>query len=103
MGQRFAPGEDTLGREQGVAYREAELRAWENIARRRAARLAAEGREDFVISLAGGAENVELGPPVLGVRRHDPVNVLARRLAGFTDEEIEGTIAAAGGATVAEG
>jgi uncharacterized ferritin-like protein (DUF455 family) len=102
MGQRFAPGEDTLGQEQRAAYRAAELRAWENIARRRAARLAAEGREDFVFELAGGAENVELGPPVLGVRRHDPVNVLARRLAGFTDEEIEVAIAAAGGATVPE-
>jgi hypothetical protein len=100
MGQRFAPGDDTLGQEQLAAYRQAELQAWEHIAARRAARMAAEEREDFVVALAGGAEQVPLGPPVLGVRRHDPVNVLARRLAGFTDDEIEGVIAAAGGATV---
>jgi uncharacterized ferritin-like protein (DUF455 family) len=103
MGQRFAPGEDSLGRGQRAAYEAAELRAWESIAARRAARLAAEGREDFVAALAGGAEQVPLGPPVLGVRRHDPVNVLARRLAGFTDEEIQVAITAAGGATVPEG
>lgn len=103
MGQRFAPGEDTLGQEQRTAFRDAELRAWQNIAARRTARLAAEGREDFVIALAGDAAPVPLGPPVLGVRRHDPVNVLARRLAGFTDEEIRDAVAAAGGATVPEG
>ena len=102
MGQRFAPGEDTLGQEQRATYAAAELHAWKQIAARRAARLEAEGREDFVMTLAGGAENVALGPPVLGVRRHDPVNVLARRLAGFTDEEIDVAISAAGGATVTE-
>ena len=100
MGQRFAPGQDMLGQEQLTAYQDAELQAWLNIAARRAARMEAEGREDFVITMAGGAENVPPGPPVLGVRRRDPVNVLARRLAGFTDEEIQHTIANAGGATV---
>lgn len=103
MGQRFAPGEDALGQEQRSAYRDAELRAWEHIAARRTARLAVEGREDFVVALAGDGETVPLGPPVLGVRRHDPVNVLARRLAGFTDAEIRDAVAAAGGATVPEG
>jgi uncharacterized ferritin-like protein (DUF455 family) len=100
MGQRFAPGEDTLGQAQLAQYQEAELRAWESIAARRAARMAAEGREDFVVATAGGAEKVPLGPPVLGVRRHDPVNVLARRLAGFTPDEIQEAVTAAGGATV---
>jgi uncharacterized ferritin-like protein (DUF455 family) len=101
MGQRFAPGEDTLGREQLAAYQAAEQQAWTNIADRRAARLEAEGREDFAITAAGGPDAVPLGPPVLGVRRHDPVNVLARRLAGFTTEEIDAAITAAGGATTA--
>ncbi|MBI3974193.1 MAG: DUF455 family protein [Chloroflexi bacterium] len=102
MGQRFAPETTSLGEAQLAAYEAAEQEAWTNIAARRAARLAAEGREDFVAAAAGGGAAVPLGPTVLGVRRRDPVNVLARRLAGFTAEEIAAAIAAAGGTTVPE-
>jgi hypothetical protein len=94
MGQRFAPGAESSASTEVTAYQEAEERAWANIAARRAARLEAEQREDF--AAAGGPP--PLGPSVLGVRRRDAVNKLARRLAGFTPEEIDAAVAAAGGA-----
>ncbi|MGH2368540.1 MAG: DUF455 family protein, partial [Chloroflexota bacterium] len=94
MGQQFAPGADSLGQDELQAFQEAEERAWGNIAARRSARMAAEGRVDH----AAAAGTPPPGPSVLGVRRRDPVNKLARRLAGFTPGEIEHAVTAAGGA-----
>ena len=103
MGQRFAPEADPLGEAQLAAYQEAEQQAWAAIAARRAARLAAEGRRDHGAGPAETAgQQAPLGPSVLGVRRRDAVNRLARRLAGFTPREIEAAIAAAGGAVLQE-
>jgi hypothetical protein len=108
MGAHFAPEATQPDREQVVALREAEQGAWERIAARRAARLAAEGRPDFALSAAGAAASAgdsgpaKLGPQVVGVRRRDAVNTLARRLAGFTPSEIEGAIAEAGGAVLSQ-
>jgi uncharacterized ferritin-like protein (DUF455 family) len=113
MGQRFAPDTQPPGPEQLAAYEEAEQQAWANIAARRESRLAAAGPAPAPAaagtsqvavaperSAAGtGAEpQPALGPAVLGVRRRGLANVLARRLAGFTDGEIETAIAGAGGA-----
>jgi uncharacterized ferritin-like protein (DUF455 family) len=95
MGQRFAP---QTGEEDPASFRDAEERAWERIAERRLERVEREGRTDF--AAAGGAPPP--GPSVLGVRRRDAVNRLARRLAGFTAEEIEAAVAAAGGKVIAE-
>lgn len=100
MGQQFAPGADMLGQEQLAAFQDAEQHAWSNIATRRAARLAAAGDQAAAASSLQAAASAPLGPSVLGVRRRDPVNQLARRLAGFTPAEIEDAIAAAGGAIV---
>jgi hypothetical protein len=112
MGQQFAPGTDALGQDELRVFQEAEAGAWEAIAARRAARLAAEGRTDFAAQggppgLPAGEERTRrvgppAGPSVLGVRRRDAVNKLARRLAGFTPEEIEQAVAAAGGAVAVE-
>jgi uncharacterized ferritin-like protein (DUF455 family) len=99
MGERFAPEADSLGQEQLAAYEQAEQEAWTAIASRRAQRLEREGRADHA---AAGAAELGLGPAVVGVRRRDAVNRLARRLAGFTPGEIDEAIAAAGGASLAE-
>jgi uncharacterized ferritin-like protein (DUF455 family) len=93
LGQRFAPGHDAAGQDELQHFKEAETAAWERIAERRAARLSAEGRVDF----AAGDGTPTLDPSVLGVRRRDAVNRLARRLAGFTSEEIDAAVVAAGG------
>jgi uncharacterized ferritin-like protein (DUF455 family) len=98
MGQQFAPGEDALGQDELRRFREAEEQAWERIAERRLARLEREGRRDF----AATDGPPPLGPSVLGVRRRDAVNRLARRLAGFTPDEIEAAVAAAGGKVAAD-
>jgi uncharacterized ferritin-like protein (DUF455 family) len=98
MGQQFAPGEDALGQDELRRFQEAEEQAWERIAERRLARLEREGRRDFAAARGPPA----LGPSVLGVRRRDAVNRLARRLAGFTPDEIEAAVAAAGGKVAAD-
>ena len=99
MGQQFAPGEDPPGQEERRIFQEAEARSWERIAERRLARLEREGRTDFAAPADGPPPT---GPSVLGVRRRDAVNRLARRLAGYTEEEIEQAVAAAGGKVAVE-
>jgi hypothetical protein len=99
MGQQFAPGADPSGQEERRAFQEAEAGAWERIAERRLERLEREGRADFAAPADGPPPT---GPSVLGVRRRDAVNRLARRLAGFTEEEIEQAVVAAGGKVAVE-
>ncbi len=99
MGQQFAPGEDPPGQEERRIFQEAEARSWERIAERRLARLEQEGRADFAAPTDAPPPT---GPSVLGVRRRDAVNRLARRLAGYTEEEIEQAVAAAGGKVAVE-
>ena len=91
MGQQFAPQEDS-----DPELAAAEQEAWEAIAERRAARLHAAGIEDFALGLPDAAGD-KLGPGVLGVRRGFPVNLLARRLAGFTPADTREALEAAEG------
>ena len=92
MGQQFAPKEEDSDPELAAAEQE----AWEAIAARRAVRLHAAGIEDFALGLPD-ATGEKLGPGVLGVRRGFPVNLLARRLAGFTPADTREALAAAEG------